>query len=261
MDTKQESPYTGRPVVDWADRTYELRDVDGDKVGRIVEVNPDFLIVQDDGGWFGSDQTYYVPRSAVREDADDWYLTIDKDELQAQGWTEAPTTSAWANDGATDQQGTQTGAGDQASAGLQANADDQASGRLEGTGTRIRRYEEDLEATKSMQEAGEVVVTKQVVEDTKTIEVPVRREEVRVERHAVSDAATSTGDTDASAFQGDSIRVPVMEEQVEIRKVPRAVEEIEISKVATQDTERVEDTVRREEVDIQEVGTRDSRDR
>jgi len=52
-----------------------------------------------------------------------------------------------------------------------------------------------------------------------------------------------------------------MEEQVEIRKVPRAVEEIEISKVATQDTERVEDTVRREEVDIQEVGTRDSRDR
>ncbi|MBA2487712.1 MAG: YsnF/AvaK domain-containing protein [Chloroflexi bacterium] len=255
METEQQSPYSGRPVVDWADRTYELRDVDGDKVGKIMEVNPDFLIVEDDGGWFGSNQTYYVPRSAVREDADEWYLTIDKDELQGMGWTEAPTTSAWATSQAGDQAGMQTGTADQASAG------DRSSSQLEGTGTRIRRYEEDLEATKTMREAGEVVVTKQVVEDTKTIEVPVRREEVRVERHAVSDAAEASGATDASAFQSDSIRVPVMEEEVEIRKVPRVVEEIEISKVATQGTERVEDTVRREEVDIQETGTRVSDDR
>ncbi|MDQ3554080.1 MAG: YsnF/AvaK domain-containing protein, partial [Chloroflexota bacterium] len=58
------------------------------------------------------------------------------------------------------------------------------------------------------------------------------------------------------AFSGESISVPVMEEQVEVRKVPRAVEEVEISKVQTQDTEVVSDTVRKEQVDIdQPVGS------
>jgi len=97
-------------------------------------------------------------------------------------------------------------------------------------------------------------VTKNVVEETKTIEVPVMREEVRIERHAASDT-TASGDH-PDAFSGESISVPVMEEQVEVRKVPRAVEEIEISKVQTQDTEVVSDTVRKEQVDIdQPVGS------
>jgi stress response protein YsnF len=39
-----------------------------------------------------------------------------------------------------------------------------------------------------------------------------------------------------------------MEERVEVRKVPHAVEEIEISKVQTQDTEVVSDTVRDDQV-------------
>jgi len=43
-----------------------------------------------------------------------------------------------------------------------------------------------------------------------------------------------------------------MEERVEVRKVPHAVEEIEISKVQTQDTEVVSDTVRKDQVDIEE---------
>lgn len=242
MDSEQgQSPYSGRPIVDRADRVFELRDVDGDKVGNILELNPDFLIVEDDGGWFGEDRTYYVPRSAVREDGDEWYLSIDKDELQGQGWSEAPTDSSWATN--------------QAETTEQAGMNDQTDGREERGGTRIRRYEEELQASKTMREAGEVVVTKQVVEDTKTIEVPVRREEVHVERHAVNDSSAATGEGDTGAFQSDTIKVPVMEEDVEVRKVPRVVEEIEISKVATEDTERVEDTVRREEVDIQESGT------
>jgi stress response protein YsnF len=41
-----------------------------------------------------------------------------------------------------------------------------------------------------------------------------------------------------------------MAEEVEVRKVVRPVEEIEVTKSQTQDTRSVEDTVRREEFDV-----------
>ena len=40
---------SGRPIVDWFDEPYVLRDVDGDTIGDIVEVNPDFIVVETDG--------------------------------------------------------------------------------------------------------------------------------------------------------------------------------------------------------------------
>jgi uncharacterized protein (TIGR02271 family) len=116
---------------------------------------------------------------------------------------------------------------------------------------RMIRFEEDLEAHKTQRQAGEVIVTKDVVEETKTIEVPVRREEVHVERRPVTDV-TATATTEGAFIQeGQTIRVPVMAEDVEVRKVARPVEEIEVTKSATQETREVSDTVRREEFNIE----------
>ncbi len=234
-DRQATSPYTGRPIDQWLTEEIELHDADGDEIGDIVEVNPDFVVAESDGGFLGLGERriYYVPRSYVtREEGDDWYLSIDKDEVEAMDWRQPPSESAWSQEWS------------QGEASLD-TMDRQG-------GTRIRRYEEELDVQKVDREAGEVVVTKNVVEDTKTVEVPVRREEVHVERRAVSGEATS-GD---EAFSGESIRVPVMEEDVEVRKVPRAVEEIEITKTPTEETRRVEETVRREEVDIDEPARR-----
>ena len=128
-----------------------------------------------------------------------------------------------------------------------------------------RRAVSTIQAQKSPQQVGEVVVTKRVVEDRQTIEVPVMREEVRIERRPVDGTTTydttgAVGDPAATgeAFQGDTIRIPVMEEQVQIQKVARPVEEIEISKVQTQDTQQVDDTVRREEFDVNDPAGRTS---
>jgi uncharacterized protein (TIGR02271 family) len=235
-DRQATSPYTGRPIDEWLDERIELKDADADRIGDVVEVNPDFVVAESDGGFLGLGErrVYYVPRSHIaREDGDDWYLSIDKDEVEAMEWHNPPTHSTWAQEWS------------------QGEASLDTMERRE-KGTRIRRYEEELDVQKVDREAGEVVVTKNVVEDTKTVEVPIRREEVHVERRAVSGEATS-GD---EAFSGESIRVPVMEEDVEIRKVPRAVEEIEITKTPTEETRRVEETVRREEVDIDEPARR-----
>jgi uncharacterized protein (TIGR02271 family) len=234
-DTQQTSPYTGRPVDEWLTEEIELHDSDGDEIGKVVEINPDFIVAESDGGFLGlgEKRVYYIPRDQVtREDEDDWYLAVDKDQLESMGWTQAPTQSAWSQD-------YQSG---------YENVDRRG-------GTRIRRCEEDLEASTVQRDAGDVTIQKNVVEETRTIDVPVRREEVHVERRPVSGEAVSGGLSDDQAFANESIRVPVMEEDVEVRKVARPVEEIEITKSETQDTRRVEDTVRREEFDVDDERT------
>jgi uncharacterized protein (TIGR02271 family) len=60
---------------------------------------------------------------------------------------------------------------------------------------------------------------------------------------------------DERAFQdGDTLRVPVTAEEVEVRKEPRVVEEIEIDKRRVTEDQKVSEGVRREEVDIRETG-------
>lgn len=239
MTEQSTSPYTGRPIAEWLDEDVELHDADGDKIGNVVEINPDFIVAESDGGFLGLGErrVYFVPRSYVdRQEGDDWYMSIDKDQVEQMDWRQAPSDSAWASEW------------------TQGEASLDAMERREGT--RIRRYEEDLDVQKVSRQAGEVVVNKTVVEETKSIDVPVRREEVHVERRAVSDDATATDE----AFSGETIRVPVMEEEVEVRKVPRVVEELEITKTATDDTRRVEETVRREEFDIADTTDQGKRD-
>jgi uncharacterized protein (TIGR02271 family) len=227
MTDVKRSPYTGRPVEEWLDREIVLHDADGDEIGNVVEINPDFIVCQANTGFLGlgEPRIYFIPRAQIgREDDNDWYINIDKDQIESMSWRQAPTSSAWATDWHDTNIRQKFGRGQ----------------------TKIRRYEEDLQAEKHPREAGDVVVQKRVVEDTKTIDVPVRREEVHVERRAVSDTSAVGGD----AFREQSMRVPVMEEQVEVRKVPRAVEEVEITKTPTTETRQVQDTVRREEVDV-----------
>src|SRR6186997_3137470 len=99
MTQQQTSPYTGRPIVEWLDHRITLRDLQGDKIGDVVEVNPDFLIAESDGGFLGLGERhlYYVPRSYItREDPDDWFLSITKDQASDLDWSQAPAQSSYA---------------------------------------------------------------------------------------------------------------------------------------------------------------------
>ncbi len=114
----------------------------------------------------------------------------------------------------------------------------------------VERHEEELQATKTMRDSGEVRVSKDVVEEELSIDVPVSREEVSVRSVTPSNTAVDP----SQAFRDDTISVPVSEEHAEVRKEARLVEEIEIDKTAVQQTERVTDTVRKEELHVQELG-------
>jgi uncharacterized protein (TIGR02271 family) len=115
---------------------------------------------------------------------------------------------------------------------------------------RVQRSEEELRAGTREREAGEVGVRKTVRTDRESVEVPTRREEVTVDRVPVE------GEASESEIGEDEVRVPVTEEEVVVEKRPVAKEEVRIRKDVVEDTEVVEEDVRREEVDIDDETTR-----
>jgi uncharacterized protein (TIGR02271 family) len=115
---------------------------------------------------------------------------------------------------------------------------------------RVQRTEEELAAGTREREAGALNVRKRVRTDRESIEVPTRHEEVSVERVPVEGEAAETEIGD------DEVSIPVTEEEVVVEKRPVAKEEIRIRKDVVEDTEVVEEDVRREEVDIDDATER-----
>ncbi len=111
---------------------------------------------------------------------------------------------------------------------------------------RIRLHEERLNVDKERVQSGEVNIDKHVIEDEQTIEVPVSREEVYIERRAVNDETAA----DEVFDDGENLHIPIMKERLEVTKRPVVSEEIIVGKRRVQDTETVRETVRREEAEI-----------
>jgi uncharacterized protein (TIGR02271 family) len=201
-------------------------DLNGDKIGGVEKVYRSgaaagYLRVST--GFLGLGRELYVPAAHIaRLDGGDVYLDADKDALGDAGWETTP-------------------AGDDAELTREAR---------EGEGT-LRLREEELDVRTRRVQAGEVEVGKRVIEEERTLEVPVEREEVYVERRPVDRAGS--GDVD---FDDDrqTIRVPVMEEEVDVEKRAYVTEEIGVGKRVVQDTKTVSGTVRREEAVINREG-------
>jgi uncharacterized protein (TIGR02271 family) len=116
---------------------------------------------------------------------------------------------------------------------------------------RVQRTEEELAAGTRERQAGQVSVRKRVRTDRERLEVPTRREEVTVERVPVSEGTA----TEAQIGE-DEVRVPLTEEEVVVEKRPVAKEEVRVRKDVVEDTEVVEEDVRREEIDVDDQTTR-----
>ena len=113
----------------------------------------------------------------------------------------------------------------------------------------MTRSEEELRVGTTEREAGRVRLRKYVVEDEVTETVPVRREEVRVEREPITDA--NRGDAlDGPAISEEEHEVVLHEEEVvaEKRAVPK--ERIRLEKDVETVDETVSETVRSERVDV-----------
>ncbi len=115
---------------------------------------------------------------------------------------------------------------------------------------RVRRTEEELRVGTREREAGALKVRKRVRTDRERIEVPTRREEIHVDRVPIDNESSG------AEIGDDEISVPLTEEQVVVEKRPIAKEEVRIRKDVVEDTEVVEEDVRREELDVEDATER-----
>jgi uncharacterized protein (TIGR02271 family) len=122
-------------------------------------------------------------------------------------------------------------------------------------GKKVELKEEQIHPTKTTREAGEVRVRKDVITEHKSVEVPVTREEVVIERHPVAGGSATT----SGIRPGEEIRIPVKEEEVHLEKRAVVKEEVNVGKRKFQDTQKVEADVRREELRVDQKGDVDVR--
>lgn len=116
---------------------------------------------------------------------------------------------------------------------------------------RMQLREEEVHARKTATETGEVRLGKDVVTEQRTVEVPVTREEVFIEREPVD---RHPSDSPISETEHTSIDVPVREERVTLEKQPVVYEEVGVAKRQVQETRDVDATVRREELRVEQEG-------
>lgn len=108
--------------------------------------------------------------------------------------------------------------------------------------------EERLNVDKQRVETGQVRLRKYVVHDTETVEVPVEREEVRIERTPID--GTHADILRGGALEDDEAAITVSEERVSVTKDTVPVEEVSLRKETVRDTETVSEDVAHEELDV-----------
>lgn len=119
-------------------------------------------------------------------------------------------------------------------------------------------HEEVLDPAVQEREAGTVTVTTRVEETVDRHDVEAARDEVTVERVAVNRVV----DTAPEPFQdGDTLVIPVVEEVIVTTTQLVVREEVRISRRRIVETVPVEATLRRQVVDVSEIGEREDGDR
>ena len=123
----------------------------------------------------------------------------------------------------------------------------------EGNHQRIKLYEERLLANKTRQKTGEVAVGKRVETETAQVSVPVEKERVIIERTNPTNP-TEVTPGEASFREGEVARMEIYEETADIQKQAFVREEVNIRKEVERDTVEANETLRREELDIDTEG-------
>jgi len=122
------------------------------------------------------------------------------------------------------------------------------------TERKIPIIEENLEVGKRQVQTGGVRVRSRIVERPVEESVRLREERVNVERNTVDRPAT---EADFSNFQEKDIEMVERAEVPVVNKQARVVEEVSLGKEVEERSETVKDTVRKTEVDVENLGKTD----
>lgn len=118
----------------------------------------------------------------------------------------------------------------------------------------FKLYQERLIANKNRVKTGEVAIGKHIETETERVSVPLEKERVVIERVTPTSVGSVVSTNELTFQEGEIARIEVYEETPEIHKEAFVREEIRVKKVVDTETYNVEETVRREELDIDTEG-------
>jgi uncharacterized protein (TIGR02271 family) len=252
---------TKEHILNW--RGQALTDADGSKIGTIEEIyldgdtgQPEWALVHT--GLFGTKRNF-VPLREASESDQGVSAPYTKDQV-----TDAPSIDP---DGQLSQQeeaalyrhygleysearsGSGLPEGDAATTGTTGTTGRDTSGPT--TDDAMTRSEEELHVGTEQRERGRARLRKYVVEEEVTQTVPVRREEVRIEREPITDGNADSA-TDGPEISEEEHEVVLHEEQPvsEKRVVPK--ERVRMDQDVETSEEQVSDTVRQERIDVED---------
>jgi len=118
----------------------------------------------------------------------------------------------------------------------------------------FKLYEERLIANKNRIKTGELTVGKHIETETATVSVPIEKERVVIERVPSTTEGVAVSPDEAQFQSGEVARIEIYEETPEIRKEAFVREEVRVKKIIDKDVVEAQETIRREELDIQTEG-------
>jgi uncharacterized protein (TIGR02271 family) len=240
-------PTTREDVLSW--RGQNAVDSDGDKIGKIEEIyldsdsnEPEWALVST--GLFGTKQSF-VPIRDAASTGDGIRVAFDKDTVK-----NAPRVDPDGSLSPEEESELYRYYGRE----YQSEPAGGPGGDVSGPNTddAMTRSEEELNVGTRERDAGRVRLKKYVVEDEVTQTVPVRREEVRVEREPITDANRDAAlDGPTISEEEHEVTLRAEEPVVEKRAVPQ--ERVRLEKDVHTDEREVSDTVRKERIDVDDT--------
>ncbi|MHB9942526.1 hypothetical protein CF065_13055 [Clostridium sporogenes] len=106
---------------------------------------------------------------------------------------------------------------------------------------KMQLREEQMKISKNKIKTGEVSIHKEVLTEEKNITVPVKREELVIE-NTVCDPQFH----DKSEGHTETIRIPIKEERIDIKKKPVDLEDVSVSKDQYEEVKHITETLKKE---------------
>jgi uncharacterized protein (TIGR02271 family) len=275
----------------WQGRT--IVGSDGEKIGKVSEIyedrgtgKPEWATVS--SGLFGT-KSNFVPLAGASPDGEDVRANVTKDQVKDAPGVEHDGELSEAEErqlfehygvpytaeGSTTAQGQPDGGQHDEtdlSASDRSETDRAASDRSETDGERVghdtsgpttddamTRSEEQLTVGTRQREAGRARLRKYVVTEMVTKTVPVKREEVRVEREPVTDSNRDDA-LDGPAISEEEHEVVLHEDEVVVDKQAVAKERVRMGTETVSEDREVSEEVRKEQIETDGAET-EGRDR
>ncbi|MEH2267086.1 MAG: DUF2382 domain-containing protein [Nostoc sp.] len=118
----------------------------------------------------------------------------------------------------------------------------------------FKLYEERLIANKHRVKTGEVTLGKHIETEIAHVTIPIQKERVLIERVVPTEAGKVVDPNELKFQEGEVARIEVYEETPEIYKEAFVREEVRVKKVVERDIVEAQDTIRREELDVDTAG-------